>query len=85
MGEGRAALAAARTLDGASITPRVRLSQMPRAGWLRLGGSESFHDGPATGRDCGPPLLRRARAGAGRRPADVSDKWESVSARAETL
>ena len=30
--------------------------------------------GHATGRDRGPPLLRRPRGGAGRRPAAVSDK-----------
>ena len=39
-----------------------------------LGGSESVFDGLATGRDRGPPLMRRARAGAGRRPAAVSEK-----------
>ena len=55
MGEGRAAMAAARTLDGASITPRARLSQMPRAGSPRFGESETVLDGLATGRDCGPP------------------------------
>ena len=78
-------MAAARTLDGASITPRARLSQMPRAGSPRFGESETVLDGLATGRDCGPPLMRRARAGAGRRPAAVSDKCQSVSGKAETL
>ena len=32
-----------------------------------------FHE-LATGRDCGPPLMRRPRGGAGHRPAAVSDK-----------
>ena len=36
--------------------------------------SVSVSDGHATGRDCGPPLMRRPRGGAGRRPAAVSDK-----------
>ena len=35
--------------------------------------SESVFDGLATSRDRGPPPMRRARAGAGRRPAAVSD------------
>ena len=36
--------------------------------------SESALDGLATGRECGPPRMRRPRGGAGRRPAAVSDK-----------
>ena len=40
--------------------------------------SASALDGRATGRDRGPPRMRRARAGAGRRPAAVSDKLRGL-------
>ena len=56
---------------------------MRAAPFVLSGRSESVYDGLATGRDHGPPLMRRHRAparvdarrgGAGRRPAAVSDK-----------
>ena len=43
-------------------------------------------DGHATGRDRGPPRMRRPRGGAGRRPAAVSEKEvRAFPSKAETL
>ena len=52
---------------------RATASTPPRSRSTTIRARPSFC-GRATGRDRGPPLLRRPRGGAGRRPAAVSDK-----------
>ena len=57
------------------VTRTVHKGRMPTMIAVRKAEqSESGFDGRATGRDRGPPRMRRPRGGAGRRPAAVSDK-----------